>query len=254
MVRKKRSPIYLLCSDSDFEQLVKEAEFISDILKYFGLSNKGGNSKTVWRRILDLGVNSEHIKRGIGCRRGTSFGGITQLPLEEVLIVGSSYARKNLKKRLISNNLLANICASCGLTGLWNGMAITLQLEHINGVSNDNRLSNLCLLCPNCHSQTKTFAGRNTPAGNSYITIHRCSCGEVIQNNSINCNACQGLLRRKTLRPDMSELQKMIWELPTTSIAEHYGVSDKAVEKWCKSYGISKPHRGYWQKKSVRIQ
>jgi hypothetical protein len=44
-------------------------------------------------------------------------------------------------------------------------------------------------------------------------------------------------------------LEKLVWEKPTTEIAKEYGVSDKAVEKWTKSYNISKPPRGYWEKK-----
>lgn len=52
-------------------------------------------------------------------------------------------------------------CACCGNTGEWNGRPLVLQLDHINGDNCDNRLENLRFLCPNCHSQTDTFAGRN---------------------------------------------------------------------------------------------
>jgi len=55
---------------------------------------------------------------------------------------------------------------------------------------------------------------------------------------------------RKVKRPTKAELEKMIWEKPTTAIAMQFGVSDKAVEKWCKSYGVAKPARGYWAKKN----
>ncbi|MGB2240169.1 MAG: HNH endonuclease [Pseudomonadales bacterium] len=52
-------------------------------------------------------------------------------------------------------------CSSCGIGDEWNGKPITLQLDHINGVNNDHRLDNLRMLCPNCHSQTDTWCGRN---------------------------------------------------------------------------------------------
>lgn len=53
---------------------------------------------------------------------------------------------------------------------------------------------------------------------------------------------------RKVERPSKEELQKLVWEKPTVQIAKEFGVSDKAVEKWCKTYGIEKPPRGYWVK------
>ena len=52
-------------------------------------------------------------------------------------------------------------CAICGNNGIWNNQKLVLQLDHKNGDNTDNRLSNLRLLCPNCHSQTDTFSGRN---------------------------------------------------------------------------------------------
>jgi len=51
---------------------------------------------------------------------------------------------------------------------------------------------------------------------------------------------------RKVIRPSKEELEKLLWEKPTTQIAEQFGVSDKAIEKWSKNYGINKPPRGYW--------
>ena len=53
------------------------------------------------------------------------------------------------------------LCGICGLGPEWNGMVLVLQIDHINGDSTDSRLENLRFLCPNCHSQTETFAGRN---------------------------------------------------------------------------------------------
>jgi len=55
---------------------------------------------------------------------------------------------------------------------------------------------------------------------------------------------------RKVERPTKEELQKLLWEKPTAQIAKDFGVSDKAIEKWCKAYGIEKPPRGYWLKKA----
>ena len=57
---------------------------------------------------------------------------------------------------------------------------------------------------------------------------------------------------RKVERPSKEELQKLIWEIPTIHVAKKFGVSDKAIEKWCKAYEINKPPRGYWAKRNKK--
>jgi len=77
------------------------------------------------------------------------------------LCEGSTRQRGVLKYYLLKQGLLPNTCALCPQGPEWNGKPLVLVLDHINGVNNDNRLENLRLLCPNCNSQTDTFAGRN---------------------------------------------------------------------------------------------
>ena len=96
------------------------------------------------------------------------------------------------------------------------------------------------MLCPNCHTKTNTYC-RNKKIKKS------------IQPKPSEINPDW----RKTPRPDShkvphpskEELEKLLWEISTSKIAKQFGVSDKAIEKWAKSYGIKKPPRGYWAKK-----
>lgn len=88
----------------------------------------------------------------------------TGKPLNQVLVENSTYNPYRLKLRLIRDGILANVCSECGLTPEWNGKPLSLQLDHINGVHNDHRLDNLRLVCPNCHSQSSTYAGKNKKA------------------------------------------------------------------------------------------
>lgn len=83
------------------------------------------------------------------------------LPLEELLANGVPRGRNNIKLRLVRAGVKRNRCEMCGLDE-WMGLSIPLSLHHVNGDRHDNRLENLQLLCPNCHSQTDTFAGRNS--------------------------------------------------------------------------------------------
>jgi DNA-binding CsgD family transcriptional regulator len=82
------------------------------------------------------------------------------MPLEELLVAGIPRSRFNLKLRLVKAGLKQKFCEICGIAS-WNGRRISLALHHVNGDRHDNRIENLQLLCPNCHSQTDTYAGRN---------------------------------------------------------------------------------------------
>jgi transposase-like protein len=81
-------------------------------------------------------------------------------PIETYLVKGRRVNRMHLKGRLLSAGLKKNACERCGLRS-WLGGPLSLALHHVNGDRDDNRLENLALLCPNCHSQTPNFSGRN---------------------------------------------------------------------------------------------
>ena len=96
-------------------------------------------------------------------RRGVLTARPAARPVDELCVEGSHHVRSHLKSRLISEGLKTDRCEVCGLRE-WQGAPITLALHHINGTRTDNRLQNLQVLCPNCHSQTDTFAGRRRSA------------------------------------------------------------------------------------------
>lgn len=83
-----------------------------------------------------------------------------RIPLSELLAVGRVTNRTSFKGRLYEAGLKSEICERCGITE-WRGASIALQLHHINGRGDDNRLDNLEILCPNCHAQTENWGGRN---------------------------------------------------------------------------------------------
>jgi hypothetical protein len=83
------------------------------------------------------------------------------MPMAELL--SGPRSRTHLKARLVAAGLKAQRCEVCGIDS-WLGRPLSLALHHVNGVGDDDRLENLQLLCPYCHSQTDTFAGRNARA------------------------------------------------------------------------------------------
>ncbi len=83
--------------------------------------------------------------------------------LEDILTEHSTYPTNHVKNRLFAVGLKDQWCEECGITE-WNGKPISFELHHCNGINNDHRFENLRILCPNCHSQTQTYKGRNTVA------------------------------------------------------------------------------------------
>jgi 5-methylcytosine-specific restriction endonuclease McrA len=157
---KKRKSLVWDISKEQLIEIVKQSSSISAILSYFNLLNKGSNYRTLKQRLEEDGIDYSHIKLGLSSNRGRNFIR-KKLPLETILIEHSTFNRNHLKVRLIKEGVLKNECYECGQQPIWNGKPLSLQLDHINGISDDNRIENLRILCPHCHSQTANFAGRN---------------------------------------------------------------------------------------------
>lgn len=78
-----------------------------------------------------------------------------------VLIKGKTRNGRQVKTCILANKLLPYTCVQCGLGPVWNSKSLVLQLHHKDGDKTNNVLKNLEFVCPNCHSQTGTFTGRN---------------------------------------------------------------------------------------------
>jgi hypothetical protein len=147
-------------SESEFISAVEHSVSIASVLKALGLSPTGANYVGVKLRAKKLGISLEHFT-GQAYLKGKSHTWAPTIPLKEILVKDSTYVSTNsLKRRLIRDGLLDNVCSRCG-NDSWMNRPLSLQLEHINGDNRDHRRENLTLLCPNCHSQTLTYAGRN---------------------------------------------------------------------------------------------
>jgi 5-methylcytosine-specific restriction endonuclease McrA len=150
---KERRPLDQLA------EVVRTSETVAQVLRRLGYVPEGGNYDYIKDQILKARLDISHFK-GQRWRRNATKPVVPPTPLEELLVENRLVSSTSLRRRLIKAGLLRAACSKCERTK-WLGQPIALELDHINGNKRDNRLSNLRILCPNCHAQTPTYRGRN---------------------------------------------------------------------------------------------
>lgn len=160
--------IYKL-SDEQFVELLKKSSTISEVLFKLGYTIKGNSwgYSQVKRRMDDLNLDYSIFKGKSAVIKTAKLNNVKK---EDILKENCRHQRTVLRRYVIKNNLIPYKCAICGCTK-WQGKTLSLELDHINGVNNDNRLENLRFLCPNCHSQTSTYGSRNQQLNSSEYDI-----------------------------------------------------------------------------------
>ena len=203
---------------NDFLEKLKEystgCRNMYDLCTKIGITKIGGNT---YREIKDIAkennielIFDKKLKRGEW----------KQYSLDEILIKDSTYKSSNhLKNRLINEGIKEYKCERCGLTE-WMGEPIVLQLHHINGVHNDNRLENLQILCPNCHCMTENFAGKNT------------------NREEYKVKRIPKKRERREIPVSKEELKTLTQEFSFRHVAKMFNVSDNTIRNWCKRYGL----------------
>jgi 5-methylcytosine-specific restriction endonuclease McrA len=140
---------------------LKASASISNFLDNQGLVASSGNYDTFKKWMKKHEINKDDYLTEPLVKEKKPKKEVKKLTLEEIFIENSDASRDIVRKAIIKNNLIQYKCSGCGNCGSWNGLDLSLQLEHKNGDSTDNRILNLEFLCPNCHTQTKTYGSKN---------------------------------------------------------------------------------------------
>lgn len=141
------------------ERAVASSRSVNEVLQHLGLNVVGGHHTHISRRIKAYGIDTSHFRAPT--RRGEQRR--PQNPESLLVEQPSAGARRIHSDRLRAALAASGVpkrCAGCGNEGVWLGEPLPLEVDHIDGNWRDNRIGNLRLLCPNCHSTTDTYRGR----------------------------------------------------------------------------------------------
>lgn len=142
------------------ESAVSESTSYRQVLNKLSLKPAGGNYDQLKKYISENKFNTNHFK-GRAWNKGIKIFKKPTLSLQEILKKDSVFQSFKLKKRLFAAGLKPRYCEECGWAKVAEGGYLPLELDHINGDRHDNRLVNLRILCPNCHSLKPTHRGKN---------------------------------------------------------------------------------------------
>lgn len=131
----------------------------SEVLRCLGMRPAGGNHALLKKWVNEIWrIPTDHFDPGAAANRNLNKAA---KPLAEILVQGSTYSRGKLKERLFGEGVKERICEMCGQDENWRGRSMSLILDHVNGIPDDNRLVNLRIVCPNCAATLDTHCGRN---------------------------------------------------------------------------------------------
>lgn len=213
----------------ELQYLLDTSNGYCDLLRKVGLNGHGSNPETLKKLIIEYGLdttknskNRSNLYRECALKTHKK----TKASLNDVLDGKyKNYQSSRLLKMLVNEGVKEYKCEICGISN-WNGKDITLVLHHIDGEHSNNKLENLQILCPNCHSQTANYAGKSSKK-------------HLKANKKINK---KGKVKTKVVlkQPPISreDLKNKIRKDSFVSIAKEYGVTDNSVRKWCIKYKL----------------
>lgn len=231
-------------TEEQFKKAVSISRSYQEVIDNLGLTTYGANYRTIKKHILRLNLDTSHfrtIKEAIDYAR--SFTKPHKLTNEEMFTL-NTVDRKHVKNRIIEQNLIPYKCEKCGITE-WKGKLLSLHLDHKNGNNKDNHLENLRFLCPNCHSLTDSYCGKNIRLKNPnpHVPGNCLICGKEILWSSKVCRQCQPSIN-PACKPkiDWGTTEHLIQVIKDSgsfcAAARKLGVSDNAIRKQLKRNSI----------------
>jgi len=224
-------------TEACFRAAVANASSLSDVLRAIGLKAKGKNFQTAKKYIQLWQLDTSHFDRKNKKALNKARANIKRMSNEEIFIENSFYSTSVIKRRILDKKLIEYKCAECGINS-WKDKELSLHIDHINGINTDHRIENLRFLCPNCHSQTETYCGKNMrDIRKSKINLCTdCKC--EIYYTSIRCSNCAKNHRPAQIEwPSKEKILKLIEENSMIGASRIIGCSDNSLRRHLKKLG-----------------
>lgn len=203
-------------------KIVKNCYSYADLFRKLDKVGTGDSYKCLKKFIKDKKIDISHFDPYKNNRINAKYKTIDQW-----LQCGTTLHSSHLKNKLYKEGLKERKCEKCGQGEDWNGEHMSLILDHINGINNDNRLENLRILCPNCNATLPTHCRGNVrKEQKKYEKKVRLDDGFTLKEKNAH------LKQRKIERPPYPQLISEIKELGYRGTGKKYGVSDNAIRKW----------------------
>lgn len=228
---------YQILGKEKLQEIVNSSNSYREVIIKSGLSSNGSGGYEVLKKYInnmniDTSVldnnRTKEKERHLSKQR-------KEILSEEIFIENSLFNRKVVRKRILRDGLKDYRCGLCGNDGKWEEKDLSLHLDHINGISNDNRLENLRFLCPNCHSQTENFGSKNTARKKiKKIYTKKCPiCGNLMPMGNVVCSNKCSIKKNRKVDWDNIDLLNVLEEnnFNFSKTGRQLGVSDSTIRK-----------------------